>query len=82
MTNKRIRVALAQGRYEDLETLTHESRRTTTPLKYFLAAYEMVIGHGDHAIELLEEASSEREPNAIHAIQKIHTITTATACPG
>jgi len=67
LTNIRIHLAIAQGRYEDLETLIHEWRRTTDPLRFILPSYEIVIGHDDHARELLEQTSSEREPDAIQA---------------
>jgi tetratricopeptide (TPR) repeat protein len=67
LTDIQIHLAMAQGRYEDLETLIHEWRTTTDPLKFVLPAYEIVIGHDDHARELLEETSSDREPAAIQA---------------
>ncbi len=67
MANIRIRLTIAQGRYEDLENLIHEWRRTTDPLKFALPAYEIVIGHDDHARDLIEANSSERQPPAIQA---------------
>ncbi len=59
LTLARVRLALAQGRYEDVETLGHEWRRTGAEGIRFLAPYEMAIGHDDHARELFEEIPSE-----------------------